>query len=122
MLIIVLIVGVLIAGAGLALLVAPARLTAVLARLATTRNLVIVAVVRILLGGLLVLGAHLTRMADVIFAIGMIGIISGLTLPFFGRVRAERFVQWWAKRPPWFHKSWAIAAIGIGAFVMWTTF
>lgn len=76
------------------------------------------AAIRVALGTLLLIAADETRHPGAIRALGGLSLLSAALLPILGRARVEAFVAWWADRPPAFVRTWALAAVAFGAFLI----
>ncbi len=75
---------------------------------------------RLAFGATLLLGASESRFTNVIFALGVIGIVPGLVVAFLGGARAEWFFQSCHQRSDLVLRASFLAAALFGGFLMYT--
>lgn len=78
------------------------------------------AVVRIAIGIVLVLAAPVSRTPLALRMLGGLVVIGGVLTPFAGVRIAEVILGWWSQGPG-VVRAWATVALGLGAFVVYTT-
>ncbi len=76
-------------------------------------------VVRLLLGGLLVYAAHLSRFPLAIATLGWLALAAGLGLAVIGRARFRRLMAWALGMPESLARVGGVLAALFGAFVLY---
>ena len=117
----VMIVGMLVAGLGVAGLAAPSPLLDFGRSLLTANGLYAVAAVRVVIGLLLIFGARTSRMPSTLRVTGSVVIIAGLLTPLFGVTRSESMFAWLSVQGPAFVRVIALFAIAFGALVVYAS-
>ena len=98
----------------------PVRLLALVERSwKSPATLALAAVLRVLLGVLLILVAPDSRVPVALLAIGALSILSGLSIPVLGLERIGRLIRAWQAQPPRLVRISASAALAFGAFLVW---
>jgi hypothetical protein len=75
------------------------------------------AVVRFLFGAVLVAAARSSRAPTVLRFFGILMMVGGLLTPFVGGRAAEVILAWWSDGGPGVVRTWAVAALALGAFI-----
>jgi hypothetical protein len=117
--VVVMIVGLAVAGLGLIGLVAPSLLLDFGRSLLTESGLYAVAAVRVVIGLLLVFAARNSRMPQTLRVLGSVIIIAGVLTPLFGVTRSAAMFYWLSLQGTTFVRVIAVVAIAIGAFVVY---
>lgn len=115
----VLIAGILLLGIGSAILVSPSRMRRALGSLVNPRTLPLFAIVRIGFGIALVLASADTRLPVFVWALGLLFIVAGVSLPILGIQRHMKWADWWKEKPDGAIRGWASLTILIGALLVW---
>ncbi len=97
---------------------------ATLARLAATvwgtqRGTYLAVAARLTFGIVFVLAAPATRFPSIVLAIGIISIVSAVTILILGTGRMRAFVEWFASRSHVFVRAWALLAAAFGVFLVY---
>jgi hypothetical protein len=114
--------GLFIAALGMAGLVSPERLLALVARAQSQLGLYFIAGLRLLLGVALLLAAPSSRAVPYLQLLGWIAIVSGIVTPFFGVRRFEAILEWWRQRTPWAVRLWCGFVLFFGLSLVWAVF
>jgi hypothetical protein len=114
-------VGLMMMGLGGTLAAKPDWFRQIVPRWVTPAGLLGISALRLLIGILLLLAASATRLPSLLYVVGGLSLISGLTTPFIGMDRARRFVEWWVRRPDLILRLWAAAAVLIGLAIVWAS-
>jgi energy-coupling factor transporter transmembrane protein EcfT len=114
-----LLIGAVVMVAGATTLAAPDQFLALMRSLMTPAGLYAIAAGRIAIGLVFVLGAPASRAPRVLRWVGLIVIIAGLVTPFFGVARSESVLNWWAGVGPMLKTIDAVAAMALGAFIVY---
>ena len=117
--VVAMIVGLAIAGLGCVGLLAASRLVDFGNSLITETGLYVVAGVRIAFGLLLLVAARVSRMPQVLRAIGVVIIVAGLITPLFGVERSASIFNWFSGQGFGPVRVVAIFAIVLGAFIVY---
>ena len=120
MAIVVIILGLLIAGIGLVGVVRPAALLGLVAAVWRTNTGLYLAVgFRLVFGVLLLLAGPSCRFPLTIQILGGVSIAGALALPIFGRERIWRITRWWMSRSHVFIRTWSLGAAAFGVFLVY---
>ena len=114
--------GLFIAALGLAGLVSPPRLLALVARARSQLGLYFIAGLRLLLGVALLLAAPSSRAVLYLQVLGWLALVSGILTPFFGVRRFEAILEWWRERTPWVVRLWCGFVLLFGLSLVWVVF
>ncbi len=98
---------------GVVCIAAPSRLLDVMLR-HSERMLHYAAGFRIIFGAALVLAAPASRAPDVIFILGIVVILAGISLLLVGQKRFREMIDWLAARGPGFVQLWGILGLLLG--------
>ena len=111
--------GTLFLGISLAVLASPRASRWPLRNLVTPRTLPLFAIVRIGFGIACVLAAPSTRLPGFVWALGLLLIASGVSLPLVGFERVRRWADWWLEKPDREYRAWSRVGILLGALLLW---
>jgi uncharacterized membrane protein len=119
MLIGIILIGLVFVLLGLAVLARPQRLRDWLHRFLRASWLPMLSLLRIVIGGVLVIWSGETQAPEPVMALGLLVVIAGVLLPVLGEARVEAMAQWWLKRSDRWMQGWGVAVILIGGFLAW---
>jgi uncharacterized protein YjeT (DUF2065 family) len=111
--------GCLILGIGLTVLISPAWMRPAIQAVVNRRWLPVLSAARIAFGIVLVLAAPATRLPIFVWALGLLMIVAGVSLPFMGMKRIQAMADWWLSRPDRMLRTWSLLAILLGALLVW---
>ena len=114
MVLVALLVGLFIVAMGMFGVAAPHGLLTAIRFVLTPLGLYLVAALRVVFGVILVLVAPSSRAPRVLRPLGLVMLVAGLTIPFFGVDRARAMLDWWSARGPAFMRVWAGLAVALG--------
>ena len=117
---IVVIVGLIIFGMGIAVLIQPGTLRKMLQVFLAKHWWSLVTVIRVVVGILLMLAASKSRAPTFIIAVGILFVLSGTPLPLLGTPRIERLAGWWLERSNTTLRLWGLLAAAFGAVILWS--
>ena len=103
-------------GAGMA---SPMRLMAFVTRFRSREGFRAAAIIRVVMGIVLILAAGGSRAPLYLQVIGWITLAAGLLLPFIGLARYQAIIDWWLGRSESLQRAWAGAALIFGASLVW---
>ena len=119
MTLLVVLLGMLIAGLGVVGSVRPQLITgAVVGWQPRTRSLAAIGV-RVIFGVVLLLGASDSRFPVVLYVLGGIALVTAVALALLGATRTDRLVQWWFGQPLGLIRTWLLGAVLFGAFLVY---
>jgi hypothetical protein len=90
-----------------------------LQNLVTRRAMPVLSIVRIGFGMACVLAAPSTRLPGFVWALGLLLIVSGISLPVIGFERLRRWTDWWLEKPDRDYRVWSLLGILLGALLIW---
>jgi len=111
--------GLFMAALGIAGLLSPPRLLALVTRAQSQLGLYFIAGIRVLLGVVLLLAAPSSRAAPYLQILGGVALVSGMVTPFFGVRRFKVVLEWWRRQPPWFVRLWSVFVLLFGLSLVW---
>ncbi len=111
-------IGLTVAGIGLAGIIAPTRLVALLESQRVLTGLPITLVVRIVTGSIFVIAAPGCRIPTLVRLIGLAEFGGAAALVGLGDRRLGRFVEWWLQRSPSFVRYWCVGALTLGVVLV----
>ncbi len=111
-------IGLTVAGIGLAGIIAPTRLVALLDSQRVLTGLPITLVVRIVTGSIFVIAAPGCRIPTLVRLIGLAEFGGAAALVGLGDRRLGRFVEWWLQRSPSFVRYWCAGALTLGVVLV----
>ncbi len=116
---IVALAGLIIFGIGLTILFSPTRMRWALKNIITRRTMPVFSIVRIGFGIVFVLAAPSTRLPGFVWALGLLFILSGVSLPIVGFDRLRKWADWWEEKPDGTIRGWSLLVILLGALLVW---
>jgi hypothetical protein len=117
--VVALLVGLLIAVEGLMGLVIPGAFVSMVRFFQLPPVLYVAAVVRVLIGVVLVRAAPASRAPIVLRILGFVVVIGGLLTPFVGARLAERVLGWWTTGGTGVVRMWAGFALVVGVIILY---
>jgi len=81
--------------------------------------LFVAVVVRFMVGVLLVLAAPHSRFPLAFGILGWLAVVAALLLPFVGRKRIDRLLDWWSRRSLTGIRLWSLAGLAFGCFLVY---
>ena len=114
--------GLFVAALGLAGVVSPDRLLAVITHAQSRLGLYGLAGLRLLIGVALLLAASASRAPLYLMILGGLALASGVLSPFVGARRLEAILTWWRSRSPGAVRLWSAFALAFGLSVVWAVF
>ncbi len=78
-------------------------------------------VFRLVIGVLFVLSSKDTRYPHFIFWLGIVTLLSGITLPIIGQERIKKIINWWLDKPTIVQILWALIAFIFGLFIIYSS-
>jgi hypothetical protein len=114
MVLLALLFSIFIAAIGAIGFVSPAKLFHMVRKFQSSTGLYVAAAFRVVFGSALLFAADRSRAPEVIRAVGIIVLVSGLITPLFGLDRFRRILNWWSTRPAAFQRVWAGFALAFG--------
>ena len=116
---IVALVGLLILAGGLLMLTVPNAIRASLQMFIDRRLMPVASLVRVVLGILFVLAAPSTRLPIFVWAMGLLAIVAGVSMPIVCFRKVEGWATWWLKKSDGVIRRWSLLAILLGALLAW---
>jgi len=101
--------------------VAPSRLLDLLRGFHSTRGVVAIGALRVLLGVALFLGAPESRAPEVLRPLGLVIVLLGFAAPLFGPEGFRRLLGWWTSRGEGTVRAWSGVAAAVGLALVWAT-
>jgi len=101
-------------------LVSPAGMNSLVSRFRSKTGFWTAIVLRLVFGVALWRVAPASRAPAVLQALGVVSAASALALPLLGMPRFQAILSWWSRQSPVFVRTWSVAAIGVGAFILWS--
>ena len=84
------------------------------------RRMYFAAIIRLVLAVVFLLAARQCRQFWVIFAFGILFIISGLLIFILGLEKVKSYVSWWQKQPVMLLRVMAVVGLAIGAIIIYS--
>jgi uncharacterized protein YjeT (DUF2065 family) len=84
------------------------------------RRMYFAAMIRLVLAVVFLLAARQCSRFWVIFAFGVLFIISGLLIFILGLEKVRAYINWWQKQPLIFLRIMALIGLGLGALVIYS--
>jgi membrane protein HdeD len=116
----VVLIGGLLLGLGLAVSVTPAVLRRFLQPFLEPRWRYWMSGLRVLLGGVLVAAAPATRLRGFVLGLGVLLMLAGASVPFLGEGRTRAMADWWGAQSDSALRTWGALAGLVGAILIWT--
>ena len=107
-------------GIGVLGLLSPAGMSSLVSRFRSRTGFWTVIVLRLIFGVALWRAAPASRAPAVLQALGGVSVASALALPLLGMPRFQAILSWWSRQSPVFVRAWSVAAIVMGAFILWS--
>jgi uncharacterized protein YjeT (DUF2065 family) len=85
------------------------------------RRIYFAALLRLVLAVVFLLAAGQCRYFWVIFAFGVLFIISGLLIFILGSERVKSYINWWQKQPLVLLRVMALIGLGLGALIIYSS-
>jgi hypothetical protein len=114
MTILVTLVGALLALLGLGVMIVPSTLKKTLWSLMESDRFHLIAILRIVLGVLLILAAGQTRSPTLVFIVGGLMILAGILIPVMGKARIQALAGWWMNKSDNILRLWGLMAFLLG--------
>jgi len=111
--------GVLICLAGLAILIFPVQFRNVLNKWTGQPRFLFAVIIRVLFGALLLSEAANLKFPLAMKIIGAISILAAVVLLLIGQERMDRFIDWWMRMSDNVLRFWSIFAFAFGAFLIY---
>jgi uncharacterized protein YjeT (DUF2065 family) len=84
------------------------------------RRIYFAALLRLVLAVVFLLAARQCRQFWVIFAFGILFIISGLLIFILGLEKVKSYINWWQKQPVMLLRVMAVVGLAIGAIIIYS--
>jgi len=120
MVLIVAIVSILVVGIGMLGFASPAGVIALVSRFQSKVGLRAASIFRVGFGVALWFAASASRPPIVLKVLAVVSVVSGLVLRSIGVPRFQSILSWWCRQSPLFIRVWSAAALGVGAFILWS--
>ncbi len=75
--------------------------------------------IRVVFGVVLLVAASESRFPMTFTILGIISLVAAGVAPLLGLARLQKFLQWWAARPPGLIRGWSLAAAAFGVFLVY---
>lgn len=115
----VVLIGLLIIAIGVIVLAVPDALVQVGRQIVTPTGLNVAAVVRVVIGLVLILAASSSRMPTTLRIVGAVIFIAGIATPFFGVDRARVIFDWGSAQSPSLIRLVGVLAVAAGSFLVY---
>jgi hypothetical protein len=112
-------IGVLFLVISLTILVSPGSGRWTLENMITRCVMPVFSIVRIGFGIVFVLAAPSTRLPGFVWALGLLLILSGASLPIVGFDRLRKWTDWWLEKPDREFRGWSLLGILLGSLLVW---
>ncbi len=117
MVIVVRLIGLMIAGLGVAILARPTLLSSLVAFFREGNRFYLVGALRLVLGAWLLLAAAACRLPGVVGVFGILTIVSGVLTIALGPTRLRAMADWWVARPAYVLQIWGVVAAALGSLL-----
>lgn len=114
--------GAFVATLGLTGIAAPRRLLDLVTRVQSQGGLWFIAVLRIAIGGAMLLAASASRAPVYLRVLGVLALLSGIATPFVGLRRFEAILNWWRRRSSATVRIWSVGVFVFGLSLVWAVF
>jgi hypothetical protein len=114
--------GLFVAGLGIAGIVSPERLLATVTRAQARLGVYVLAALRLLIGGALILAAPPSRAPLYLTILGGLSLVSGALTPLVGQRGFEAVLNWWRARPAGAIRLWSAFVVLFGLSLVWAVF
>ena len=116
--IVIKIVGLVIAAVGIVYIIKPNVMNRIIEFLKKGKRLYIAAPVRLALAVVFLVGARECRYSWVIFAFGILFLITGILVLVLGPKKLTPILEWWLKQPTLLLRLMALIAVAIGIVII----
>lgn len=100
-------------------IVAPVGLKAMLLNWNPRTRYAVAIGVRVVMGGVFLVGAEATPFPATIRILGWIVLLAAAVLALMGPGRVDSFFAWWGEQPDGFIRGWCLLGVAFGAFLVW---
>jgi len=114
--------GLFVAALGIAGILSPERLLALVTRVQSRLGLSFISGIRLLAGVALFFAAPASRAPLYLQLVGGLALVAGIATPFVGTRRFESVMAWWRARAPWAVRSWSAFVLSFGLSLVWAVF
>ena len=119
MVVIVAWIGLFIAGIGVGIFISPTSCRWTIKKYADQNWLTIAVAIRVVIGVLFLLAAPYSNAPVFIAGLGLLFIVAGIALPFFGRERIRQLATWLLDQSDATLRALASAVVVFGVSIMW---
>ncbi len=116
---VVLSIGVLTIVTAIAAIVFPNKLRHIAEHFTMGHSLYYAALIRVVLGVLLIFAASSTRLPQLTTGLGVFLIVAGAAILMIGIKRMIRFAYWWLAKPNFVLQLGGVVAVGFGSLLVW---
>ncbi len=113
------IIAILITAAGIMFLVNPKTAKGLLAFWEKEKRVYTLAVVRVIIGIILLLAASQCMIPWIVFVIGLLPIIGGILILVFGLERSRNIIREWKEKPDDLFRRLGFAPLILGLLLLW---
>ena len=107
-------------GIGVLGLISPAGMSSFVSRFSSKPGFWTAVVLRLVFGVALWRAAPASRAPVVLEALGVVSAVSAVALPLIGFARFQAILSWWSRQSAVVVRAWSIAAVVVGAFLVWS--
>ncbi len=104
---------------GIVYLISPQAMKKTFIFLSEGKRFYLVALVRILLGLVLLIAASQCRIPLLVTVIGILPLVGGVLIPALGLARCKEMVRWWQEKPDNVLRLLSLAPAGIGVLLFY---
>jgi hypothetical protein len=108
------VVGILILAAGVVMLAIPNIMRSALRAFIDRRLMPVASIIRVGLGIVFVLAAPSTRLPTFVWAMGLLAIVAGVSMPLVGFRKVKGWATWWLSKPDSVIRGWSLLTISLG--------
>ena len=120
MVILVKALGILIMGMGIAVLSNPEILKIVMNFWRQDKRIYLAGAIRLFFGIIFLMTAPACRLAGVIYTLGALMVIGGISIFVIKPALIHKMLDWWKARPPLMVRGMGLVAITLGAFILYS--
>ena len=111
--------GLIVAAVGIVGMARPAQLVAGMLNWRAAVLLAVAVAVRLVLGTVFILAARSCRLPRVMYALGIVALLSALVALLLGPDGVRSLVQWWSRQPSLVVRAMYAATVLFGAFLVY---
>jgi hypothetical protein len=111
--------GLFVAALGLAGVLSPRRLLALVTHAVTRLGIYFLAAFRLVAGTVLLVAAASSRAPLYLQILGWLSLVAGAITPFVGVRRVDALLDWWRRRPAWIVRLWSCFVVLFGVSLVW---